>query len=165
MSVGELRVRPMRAEDWGWIQEWFADPKLNAELGPLDEEWRDYVLGDESGVELVVSAPAADGEPAGEQPVALVGCVWETVDHPHTVSDLAVDPARRGQGIGRRALATALTWAGHPGGETWVSFVDLGNPEAHAFFTALGWENRGVSEEMTEFTTVVPRTRAVHGAE
>ena len=153
-------VRRMVRADWAWIQDWFADPKLDAELGPLDAEWLAHVLSDAGGAELVVSDAA---EP--ERPIALIGCVWEAADHPHTVSDLAVDPARRGQGLGRRALAAALTWAGHPGGETWVSYVDLGNPEAHAFFTALGWENRGVSDEMIEFATTVPRTRAVPGAE
>ncbi len=144
----------MRAADWEWIQEWFTDPKLNAELGPLDEDWLAHVLADETGVELVVSDA---GDLAG--PLALVGCVWGDDAHAHTVSDLAVDPARRGQGIGRRALAAALAWPEHPGGGEWVSYVDLDNPEAHAFFTALGWENRGLSDGMTEFAARVPGPR------
>ena len=81
--------------DWPWIQDWFTDERLNAELGPLDVEWLEHVLADPGGVELVVTDPAAP-----QVPLALVGVVWATAEHPHTITDLAVSPALREAGSG-----------------------------------------------------------------
>ncbi|WP_217895928.1 N-acetyltransferase [Leucobacter sp. 7(1)] len=140
--------------DWPWIQDWFTDERLNAELGPLDVEWLEYVLADPGGVELVVTDPAAP-----QVPLALVGVVWATAEHPHTITDLAVSPALRGSGIGRRALAAVLSWDAHPPGGDWVSYVATDNPAADAFFRAVGWHPGEVDDGMRVYSA--PRQRGV----
>ncbi|MEI3843456.1 MULTISPECIES: GNAT family N-acetyltransferase [Microbacterium] len=148
-----LTVRRFRRSDWGWAQRWFEDETLDRELGPLDEEWLDHVLTETDGVELVVEEPGA-GSGTGA-PVALIGIVWGGADHgapdlPHAITDLAVDPTRRGSSLGRRALDAALAWPGHPSNDTWVAYVDQENPGAFAFFTAVGWSHRGLDRDPSD---------------
>ena len=138
-STAGLSVRAIARDDWAWIQRWFTDETLNRELGPLDEEWLEYVLADREGAELVVEE---DG-----QPVALVGIVWGDARHPHGITDLAIDPARRRTSIGRRAVAAILAWPELPPTTRWVAFVDRGNRPARSFFEALGWEYEGLDGE------------------
>lgn len=147
-----LALRRLQREDWGWVQDWFTDERLNAELGPLDAEWLEYVLADRGGVELVASDPAAL-----ELPLALVGVVWATADHPHTISDLAVSPALRGRGLGRRAITAVLAWEGHPPGDDWVAYVASDNPAADAFFRALGWVPGAIEEDIRAWSATQAR--------
>jgi GNAT superfamily N-acetyltransferase len=130
--------------DWVWISEWFQDPVLDRELGPLDAEWLEYVLAQTEGAELVLRS--ADGRPA-----ALLGCVWDSAGLGHGITDISVDPARRGQGLGRLAVEAALAWPEHPPAERWIAFVDPENRAAFGFFTALGWDHEGRDELMERF--------------
>jgi len=146
-----LLVRRLVRSDWAWIEEWFRDTELNGELGPLDLEWLDHVLGEHDGVELVV-------EESGS-PVALVGCVWGDTENDHAITDFAVDPARRRTGLGVSALSAVLAWEGHPtprAGGRWTTYVMEDNRRAHAFFTAQGWTDLGVDDGMHAF--VAPAT-------
>ncbi|WP_433674181.1 N-acetyltransferase family protein [Microbacterium gorillae] len=143
-----VTVRPMVASDWDWIQQWFQDPVLNDELGPVDTDWRDHVLADRGGIELV-AVPA-------DAPVALIGCVWDPAGAEHGVTDVAIHPARRGEGWGRSALAAALRWPGHPAARQWVAYVDPDNAAAFGFFSALGWRFEGRDDLMERFTLPSP---------
>lgn len=139
-----MQLRKITREDWPWIQRWFEDERLNDELGPLDEDWLDHVLQADDGAQLVGME--------NETPVALIGCVWS--DEPaglHGVTDLAVSPALRGTGIGRRALAAVVDWSGHPSAAGWVAFVDEENEAARAFFRAVSWTYRGLDDGMHRF--------------
>ena len=156
----DARARRLERADWEWVSRWFTDDTLARELGPLDEQWLEHVLSDSTGVELVIEAVhPATGRPA---PIALVGVVWghlagdtETpdadgspshggADASHAITDLAIDPARRGFGLGRIALAATMSWPGHPPAQSWVAFVDPGNDPARQFFRALGWNDEGI---------------------
>jgi ribosomal protein S18 acetylase RimI-like enzyme len=133
-DAGVLAVRPFAAEDYSWLQAWYEDPVLDEELGPLDDEWLAYVLADETGEQLVV---LADGVP-----VAVVGIVWANGENTaHAVTDIAVDPARRGSGLGRTALDQVVAHVEREAPDGWVAFVDRENLAAFAFFSALGWEH------------------------
>lgn len=139
-----MELRRLTREDWSWVQEWFQDEELDDELGPLDEEWLDYVLEQQDGVQLVA---VEDGEP-----VALVGCVWSPDGRErHGITDIAVSPRHRRSGLGRRAAAAVTGWAGHPSGGGWMAFVDPENENAFAFFHALGWTFRGLDDSMYRF--------------
>lgn len=144
MNREPLGVRAMTRDDWAWIADWFHDEVLERELGPLDEDWLEYVLADESGVQLVVTM--------GEHPAALVGCTWDQSEREHGITDLAVDPTRRGTGLGRLAIEVVLAWPGHPPAERWIAFVDQDNPPAHRFFTAIAWSYEGVDDGMHRFS-------------
>ena len=136
-------VRWMRREDWSWIQEWYADPVLDHELGPLDDEWLEFVLGEHDGAQLVVEE---DGGP-----VALVGVAWGHDDLPHAITDLAVDPGRRGEGIGRRVVPAVQGSEAVPDDRPLEAYVDPGNVPAAAFFRAIGWSPLGLEDQMLTF--------------
>ena len=142
-GTAELTPRRMVRDDWPWIRSWFEDPVLDRELGPLDEEWLEHVLADMDGVQLVVLE--------GSEPVALIGCVWDPDRVEHGIADIAVDPAKRGVGLGRAAVDAVLAWPGHPGSARWLAFVDPENSEAFQFFTALGWTHTGRDDLMERF--------------
>ncbi|WP_424935664.1 MULTISPECIES: GNAT family N-acetyltransferase [Bacteria] len=133
----------MRRDDGGWIQDWYADPVLDRELGPLDEEWLEAVLAEHDGVQLVLEE---DGEPAG-----LVGVVWGHDDLPHAITDIAVDPARRGEGLGRRVVQAVQRWKDVPDDRAREAYVDPDNLAAAAFFRAIGWAALGLQDQMLTF--------------
>ncbi|WPZ35192.1 GNAT family N-acetyltransferase [Thalassobaculum sp. OXR-137] len=62
------------------------------------------------------------------------------------VQSLVIDETRRGLGLGRRLMAAAESWAREHG----LSSVSLASHErrtdAHAFYTALGYENTDTSK-------------------
>ncbi|MFF3063426.1 GNAT family N-acetyltransferase [Oerskovia sp. NPDC057915] len=133
-ALGTLSVRAFVAGDYPWLQVWYQDPVLDEELGPLDDEWLEAVLTEEDGEQLVV---LADGSP-----FAVVGLVWASGEHrAHVITDVAVDPARRGQGLGRAALGEVVAHVERAATDGWVAFVDQENLAAFAFFSALGWEH------------------------
>lgn len=138
-----ISVRPIERTDWQWISDWFTDETLDRELGPLDAEWLAYVLAETQGAQLVCLDHA-------DEPVALIGCVWDPEGEEHGITDLAVNPHRRGEGIGRSALAAALAWEEHPPARQWVAFVDLENEPAKRFFAAIGWTHEGRDDDDME---------------
>ena len=69
-NQNKIHLRPLRREDWNWIEDWFQDEWLNTELGPIDKAWLEHVLGETDGVELV----AEDRENS----VAIIGVLWGT---------------------------------------------------------------------------------------
>lgn len=143
-TVASDRGRPLSADDWTWLTDWATDPVLDRELGPIDRSWLEHVLADDAGVELVV----VDRE---QRPFALVGCIWDPTGESHVVSDIAVDPRRRRTGLGRRAIAAALGWAGHPHAAGWTAFVSPHNSGALRFFRTLGWQDQGHQDGMRQF--------------
>lgn len=166
-AAGGAVARRMERADWAWVQRWFEDETLDRELGPLDTDWLEHVLAETDGVELVIEAPhPATGLPA---PIALVGVVWgdapaadampgidasggsaDAGGNGHGITDLAIDPARRGYGLGRSAIDAAIAWPGHPPTRSWVAFVDRDNSGARAFFAAIGWAYEGLDGEGDE---------------
>ncbi len=79
MAISANGAREFLADDWPWVQEWFQDPLLNRELGPMDQEWLEAIIAEDNGVQLVVST--------GGEPVALLGCVWVRIYYiPLTIS-------------------------------------------------------------------------------
>lgn len=143
-TVAGDHARPLTAVDWSWLAAWATDPVVDRELGPIDRSWLEHVLADDSGIELII----VDRE---QRPFALVGCVWDPSGESHVVSDIAVDPRRRSTGLGRRAIAAALGWAGHPETAGWTAFVSLDNSTALHFFRALGWQDQGQQDGMRQF--------------
>ncbi|MDV6903773.1 GNAT family N-acetyltransferase [Pseudomonas aeruginosa] len=131
-------------DDWTWVQDWFTDPQLNRELGPLDQEWLDAVVERNGGIQLVALED--------KKPVALIGCAWSPTPHElHGITDIAVSPGYRKQGLGRRALSETIKWHGHPPSDGWVAFVSDRNSAAKAFFSSLGWKNVGLDDDMHRF--------------
>ncbi|KAM9863800.1 N-acetyltransferase [Leucobacter sp. BZR 635] len=154
-SADRVIARRFARADWEWVQRWFEDETLDRELGPLDSDWLDHVLSDSEGVQLVIEAAhPSTGRPA---PIALVGVVWGGDGTGHAITDLAIDPARRGYGLGRAAIDATIAWPEHPQTDCWIAFVDQENTGARSFFAAIGWTDEGLDgeaeEAMYRFTT------------
>ncbi|MBX8800993.1 GNAT family N-acetyltransferase [Ochrobactrum sp. MR28] len=144
-----MQLRKFCREDWQWIQLWFQDEYLNAELGPLDEEWLNHVLNEVGGVQLVVEC--------GDRPVGLIGCVWGNgTDLPHAITDIAVAPDLRRTGLGQRIVAEVMNWEGHPLARNWVAYVAQDNDRACRFFIHIGWKYCGIEDEMHCYQLAIP---------
>lgn len=153
-------ARRFERADWEWIQRWFTDETLDRELGPLDDEWLEHVLSELDGVQLVIEG--AHPSTGLLSPIAVVGVVWGEPDQGHAITDLAIDPHRRGYGLGRTAIDATLAWPEHPPTTSWFAFVDTENTGAHAFFSAIGWRYEGLDgegdEAMHRFATDVSQS-------
>nr|WP_313372438.1 GNAT family N-acetyltransferase [Brucella intermedia] len=141
-----MQLRKLRRDDWTWIQTWFQDECLNRALGPLDQEWLNYVLTQHDGIQLIAEI---DGEPVG-----LIGCQWDRQGKQHGITDFAIAPAKRQRGLGGRVLAGVVDWAGHPSTASWVAFVDPQNLGAQKFFSVLGWQYDGIEDGMHRFELI-----------
>ena len=76
----------------------------------------------------------------------LLGSVMTGFDgHRGWVYYLAVDPARRGQGIGRELMIAAEDWLRGHGCPKIQLMVRSGNVEAKGFYAALGYEVQDVA--------------------
>ncbi|MBT1063554.1 GNAT family N-acetyltransferase [Bowmanella sp. Y26] len=124
-----LFLREFIAQDFAWLQSWYLDPLLNDELGPLDEAWLAFVLSDTGGKQYSVFA--------GAEPMASIGVVWaKRAEKPHIVTDIAVNPMFRGQGLGGRALELLIQ---HTQQQNWLAYVSADNIRAQHFFSKNGW--------------------------
>jgi GNAT superfamily N-acetyltransferase len=128
----DLTLRHIAKTDWSWLEEWFRDPWLNRDLGPMDRDWLAHVLEDRGGVQLVAET--------GVGPAALIGVTWAERGRPyHVVTDLAVAPAQRRKGVGRASLTACLAWDGHPPTQHWRGYVARQNPAPAHLLATMGW--------------------------
>lgn len=147
-----MELRLFSADDWSWVREWFQDGLLDRELGPMDTEWLDAVLTERNGVQMVVTIRA--------EPVALVGCLWGTDQHPsHYITDIAVAPRLRGQGLASQALQQVIAWPGHPPIAKWTAFVNPRNSSAQSLLRKNLWKQVGMSDGMMQFEKSTTRVR------
>jgi len=139
-----MELREFVADDWLWVQEWFKDQTLNRELGPMDTDWLDAVLAERNGVQLVATIKTT--------PTVLIGCVWGTDQHPsHYITDIAVAPTLRGQGLAYKALQLAMHWPGHPPTSKWTAFVNPRNSPAKSLLQKSLWNEVGMSDGMVQY--------------
>ncbi|KKC31754.1 hypothetical protein WH91_17735 [Devosia psychrophila] len=139
-----MELRKFLASDWPWVEKWFQDAQLDRELGPMGTDWLDAVLAERNGVQLVATVET--------KPVALIGCVWGDAEHPsHYITDIAVDPDLREQGIASRALHLVSDWPGHPPTAKWTAFVASRNIPAQGLLRKSLWSHAGSSDGMLKF--------------
>ena len=139
-----LEFHEFRREDFKTYQSWFADQFLNDSLGPaVDEEWLNFILGDRTGIQYVVTL--------NREMVAVVGLVKPKVDFAFwTITDIAVKPALRKQGIASRVV-TALSILLKE--TNIVAFVMPENEPAIRLFSSLDWSrDLDDSSKMWKFT-------------
>ena len=82
---------------------------------------------------------------AAAVPVLGYLCLWAVADEVH-VTNLAVHPARRGEGVGRRLLGTLLAHHRSRGARRAFLEVRPGNAEARRLYEGLGFKD--VTREM-----------------
>lgn len=123
-----------KSDDFEAYCSWFEDPDLSRILGPFDDEWLDHVLSEDP--------PKQFSFFANNKLVAVIG-----VEQPKRgesawyITDIAVDPKRQGQGLGRRALNLLFNTFNQKANEpdSWIAFVDAMNQSALGFFESQGW--------------------------
>lgn len=114
-------------------QEWFADPWLNAALGPMDEEWLEHILLDETGAQYAIFQQ--------QEMIAVLGVVWAHGDAIyHTVSDLAIRPDQRRQGLGQKILNHLIHDLEVPKAKGWITYVEPKNTQAIDFMKKCAWD-------------------------
>jgi ribosomal protein S18 acetylase RimI-like enzyme len=128
-----MEFRKFTAEDYPEYSSWFEDVQLQKALGPIDEEWLNYVLNDEEeGMELAVVSESK-----------LVAVVGTTLPHDQyayrIITGIAVKPALRSQGLGSKVLVKFLEEVQLEAGEYWVSYVEKSNVCGQAFFEKHAW--------------------------
>lgn len=132
MTQKHSELRLFAATDFAEYLSWYADPELNDQLGPMDDEWLDFVLTDKEGRQF---SYLEDGRLS-----AVIGVVPDPDKDVWVVTDLAVNPALRRHGIGRRAIAAVTGCDEFRSRPRWLAYAMSDNPAAHRFFTALGWQ-------------------------
>jgi GNAT superfamily N-acetyltransferase len=127
-----MEFRRFTKEDYTFYASWFADPWLNQALGPMDEEWLEYILQDSSGTQYAIFN--------SNEMIAVLGVVWApSVEAYHLVSDLAICPEKRRQGIGLQVLKALLELSDLPPAKGWLTYVDAHNPKALRFMEKMNW--------------------------
>lgn len=114
---------------------WFADPDLKQQLGPMEEEdeWLEDALTAQDGCTYSVFQ--------NNELVAVLGIVYPVLEHPYYfITNIAVNPGLRSQGIGQKALKELMKLHPLKAGESWRAGVDEKNPRAKAFFEQNGWK-------------------------
>ena len=84
----------------------------------------------------------ATDEPVPPAPVVGYLCLWAVADEVH-VTNLAVDPAWRGEGVGRLLLGTLLVHHRASGARRAFLEVRPGNVEARRLYRSLGFQEVG----------------------
>lgn len=128
-------MRHFIRDDFETYRSWYANPDLNRELGPIDTEWLEHVMSETpvrqfSFVEKNVL-------------IAVIGTEGPKPDETsHYITDIAVDPSRKRNGIATRALNLLIEnhreIPSPP--ESWIAWVDADNDIALRFFHRSGWQ-------------------------
>ncbi|MBI3336260.1 GNAT family N-acetyltransferase [Candidatus Peregrinibacteria bacterium] len=127
-----LQFSTFRVEDFPEYKSWYDDAELNKRLGPMDDEWLSHIMSERDGCEYSIFRD--------RELVAVTGLTFPTIEHPYyIVTDLAIKPHLRDQGIGSAILHELMRLHALQPGQSWKVFVDIKNPKAKLFFEKNGW--------------------------
>jgi ribosomal-protein-alanine N-acetyltransferase len=135
--VPDVQIEPMRAAD--------LEAVLRIERASFVTPWSRqaflHELERNRVAELWVARSARGNEPSEADVVGYL-CLWAVADEVH-VTNLAVHPAWRGEGIGRLLLGTLLAY--HRGQGARRAFLEVrpGNAEARRLYEGLGFQEVG----------------------
>ena len=136
--VPDVRIEPMRVTD--------LDEVLQIERVSFRTPWSRQAFLHELERNRVAGLWVARGERPGQAAGAgsVVGylCLWVVADEVH-VTNLAVDPAWRGEGIGRLLLGTLLAHHRAQGARRAFLEVRPANVEARRLYQGLGFREVG----------------------
>lgn len=142
-----MQIRHFQASDFPAYESWFADPVLNAQLGPMDQDWLNHVLNDTTTAQYSVVR--------GDGLVAVVGVCLPNEAHPYYfITDFAVRPDLRGRGVGRSTQALLMAQPDLQLSTLWRAGVVPDNSGALTFLARLGWTRREPEspfDELVEF--------------
>ena len=138
MSAKKYQYKKFTREDYKEYSNWFQDPDLKKSLGGIDEEWLNFILEDEQGIEYAVFLD--------NELICVIGITLPSQNNDYLViSNLAVHPDHRRKGIGSEVLGNLLFKLKPK--ENWVSFVASENQKAADFFKKNGWAKRETDQD------------------
>ncbi len=129
-----LIFQKFKRVDFPEYLSWFEDSELDKQLGPMTEndEWLTSVLEKKEGVEYSIFQNG--------HMVAELGFYPSTKEQSYyLLSNLAVKPSLRGQGIGKLVLEKLMKLHPLKKGEAWRTYVDNENLKAKRFFEKSDW--------------------------
>ena len=126
-------------------KSWFAHPSISKHLGNIDEEWLDYIINDQLGIDLAGML--------SNQLIGVCGIVYPTTQDPYyAISNLAIKPELQNQGLGSVFLACCMDCFHLKPGVFWSTFVHQNNLIAFHFFQKNGWVRLdGIDQEMIQW--------------
>ena len=147
IDASHIQYHKFRKSDFSAYQSWFSDPELNQQLGPIDKDWLDYILNDATGEQYCFTHFNAL--------IAVVGISNPTIGRQdYVVTDIAVRPDLRRQGLGRiilhllpsirqglgRIILHLLPSIMKRGpAKLWRAYVNPDNSAAIQLFESSGW--------------------------
>ena len=139
----KLELKRFQQEYYAEYASWFADPELNHNLGPMDQEWLDVVLSQPEweGITWAVFH--------GMELVAVIETVFDPEHRlPAAITALAIKPSHRKQGIGTSVLQQILSFHKSKGIVEHVTYVSIHNPGGRRCVEKAGF--MAVTEEPNE---------------
>ena len=119
-------------KDFPEYRSWYEDAELDKRLGPMNEDWLKHIRHEADGCQYSVFRD--------DELVAVVGIKYPTEQYTYyCITDLAIKPSLRGQGIGSEVLKGLMSHPDLQEQKMWRSYVDERNPKAKAFLQKNGW--------------------------
>lgn len=140
----KLKFKRFAKEYYAEYKGWFQDERIKKALYDIDDEWLDFVLSDDTGIEYAVFL--------GSEMIAVVGIDLPTQDHKvYAIKNIAINPLKFRKGLGTLVLKGLLEL--HPLGKNagWVAYVEVDNKLAISFFIKNGWQRKHVENGMIRF--------------
>ncbi len=135
-----LKFERLCSEYFDEYNSWFENESIKKALYSIDQEWLEFVLNDETGVEYAVFL---DGEL-----IAVLGVEFPTDEDPYfAIKNLAINPSKFRRGLGSQVLTELIKLHVLKEEESWVAFVELNNLVAQKFFEKNNWKRVEDSDE------------------
>jgi ribosomal protein S18 acetylase RimI-like enzyme len=154
---GAMRVRPARPDDLPAVSKLAAelvrlhhrlDPPRFMLIEPIEDGYQWFFSREIKRKEALILVAEADDAMVGYAYATLEGRNWnDLLDACGKLNDIYVDPAARRTGAGRALVTEAFAALRAKGAPRVVLLSAWQNPDAHAFFEALGFRRTMV--EMT----------------
>ncbi len=126
----DFKFARFRRENFLEYKSWYNDADLNKWLGPMDDDWIDYVLSESDGIEYAVYK--------SEEMIAVIGFKFPTSEYPaYFITDFAIKPSMRSKGIGSMILQELVELHQDM---PWYAFIDAANTRVISFFEKNNWK-------------------------
>jgi GNAT superfamily N-acetyltransferase len=134
-------IRPARAADAPRLAGQLAQLGYPSELDALERRLAGIIRS--ATQQVLVAAPPDDSRIDGY--IGLERRLTLHQDEHVEITDLVVDAAARGSGLGRALVAAGEQWAARQGLHTMVVRSNVVRPESHPFYEGIGYQRTATS--------------------
>lgn len=134
-----MKIQLFHQDHFKEFKSWSCDAEFHRRLGPINDEWLNFVINEKSGRQYSVFD---DGKL-----VAVVGIVLPDDMHNfYVLTDLSVSPLLKSKGIGSSALKKVLEIYQNDI-KPWKTYIEIDNEAAIRLFKKNGWTTNGEIDE------------------